>query len=119
LRDLTRGGLAVALVEIADVSGLALEIQEARIPVSDEVRGACEILGLDPIHVANEGRFVAFVPPRDADRALAVLAANGSPGGRSIGRAGGKYAARLSLRTALGTLRIVDLPSGEQLPRIC
>jgi len=119
LRDLTRGGLAAALIEIAEVSGLALEIEEARIPVGDEVRGACEILGLDPIHVANEGRFVVFVPPPDADRALAVLAAHGSPGARPIGRAGGKHPGRLSLRTALGTLRLVDLPSGEQLPRIC
>jgi hydrogenase expression/formation protein HypE len=119
LRDLTRGGLAAALVEIAADSGLPLEIEEARIPVGDEVRGACEILGLDPIHVANEGRFVAFVPPADADRALGILVAESCPDARPIGRATGGHPGRLSLRTAFGTRRLIDLPSGEQLPRIC
>ena len=119
LRDLTRGGLAAALVEIAADSGSPLEIEEARIPIGNAVRGACEILGLDPIHVANEGRFVAFVPPADADRALASLLAHGSPDACPIGWVTGQHAGRLALRTAFGTKRLVDLPSGEQLPRIC
>ena len=119
LRDLTRGGLAAALVEIAETSRLPLEIEEIRIPVGDAVRGACEILGLDAIHVANEGRFVAFVPPHEVDRALSILASCSFPGAVRIGRAGGEYPGRVSIRTAVGTLRIVDLPSGEQLPRIC
>lgn len=119
-RDLTRGGLASALVEIGTVAGLAMAIDEARIPVSEPVSAACEILGLEPIHVANEGRFVAFVPEADAEAALATL--RGVPGQEhavAIGRVTSGPAGRVTLRSRIGTERLVVLPSGEQLPRIC
>src|SRR5690606_26851887 len=76
LRDLTRGGLASALVEVAEAADLTLEVDERAVPVGEEVRGACELLGLDPLHVANEGRLVAFVPEAQAARALEVLRAD-------------------------------------------
>ncbi len=120
LRDLTRGGLATALVEIASAAGLELSIETHAVPVSEPVQGACEILGLDPWYVANEGRLVAFVPEPDAARALAILRAQ--PAGAAaamIGRvrpAGGR--ARVLAET-IGGARVLDLLSGEQLPRIC
>jgi len=120
LRDLTRGGLASALVEIAEAAGVALRIQEDRIPVHDTLRAICEILGLDALHVANEGRFIAFVPPADAERALAVL--HGDPlgaGARQIGTVEEGMPGTVTLRNAFGTNRILDMLSGEQLPRIC
>ena len=92
LRDLTRGGLATALLEIARASGLQMHIQEQAIPICDPVRGACELLGIDPLYVANEGRFVALVPEAQAADALAVLQSSAvSAGARVIGhvRAGG------------------------------
>jgi hydrogenase expression/formation protein HypE len=119
LRDLTRGGLGAALVEIASSSALPITIEEERIPVGGEVRAACEILGLDPVFVANEGRFVAFVPPGATKTALSVLASRGCPGATWIGSVAGEARGRVTLRTAVGTLRLVDPPSGEQLPRIC
>ena len=120
LRDLTRGGLASGVVEIAETAGLAVTLDEKAIAVRGDVGAACEILGLDPIHVANEGRFVAFVAPADAARAVAILrrhpvAANAAV----IGEVGDAPAGRVSIRGALGGTRIVDMPSGEQLPRIC
>lgn len=120
LRDLTRGGLAAALVEIAGVAGLDLELDEAAVPVRDDVRGACEILGLDPIHVANEGRFVVFLPATAADAALAVLRRHplGADAAR-VGRVVGAGRGTVQVLTAFGNCRILDLPSGEQLPRIC
>jgi hydrogenase expression/formation protein HypE len=120
LRDLTRGGLASALVEIAEDARLSLCVQEDKIPVSAPVRGICEILGLDPLHVANEGRFVAFVPAADAERAVEVL--HGDPLGAGacvIGAVDERPAGRVVLRTAFGVNRILDMLSGEQLPRIC
>lgn len=120
LRDLTRGGLASALNEIATAAGVGLEIDERRIPVRDAVRGACELLGLDPLYVANEGRFVAFVPAGQADAALAAMRRHAVSGeARAIGAVGAQGAPLVSLRTVLGTRRILDLLSGEQLPRIC
>jgi hydrogenase expression/formation protein HypE len=120
LRDLTRGGLGAALSELAQASGCAMELDEPRVPVEPAVRGACELLGLDPIHVANEGRFIALVPEAEADRALGILREHPvSAGALQVGRVGAAGEARVTLRTALGTRRLLDLPSGEQLPRIC
>jgi hydrogenase expression/formation protein HypE len=120
LRDLTRGGLTSALVEIAQAAGLRMQIDEATVAVSEPVRGACEILGLDPLYVANEGRFVAFVPAGEASRALEVLGAEAVSAGASvIGQVVEPGAALVTLRSRLGTLRVLDMLSGEQLPRIC
>jgi hydrogenase expression/formation protein HypE len=120
LRDATRGGLAAVLVEIAESSGRSLLIEEAAIPVDEAVRGACELLGLDPLHVANEGRFAAFVPERDAEKALAVLRRHPvSAGARRIGRVLEDARGAVTLKGALGVGRLLDLPAGDPLPRIC
>lgn len=120
LRDLTRGGLATALVEIAESAGLTMAIQEREIEVSPEVQGACEVLGLDPLYVANEGRFVAFVPQAEADRARAILAADPiAAHARIIGQVTEHGAGSVVLENRLGTRRVLDRLSGEQLPRIC
>lgn len=121
LRDLTRGGLASALVEIAEDGGVELEVDEAAIPVSPPVHAACEVLGLDPLLVANEGRFVAFVPAAEAARACAVLRAH--PLGTDAAIVGQVTAqasrGRAWIRGMLGQVRALAMPSGEQLPRIC
>lgn len=120
LRDLTRGGLASTLVEVAQASGLHVHIEEKLIPVREEVRGACEILGLDPMYVANEGRFAAFVAGKDAERALAILRAQED--GRDaviIGEIQPTKDSMVTMRSVIGANRIVDMISGEQLPRIC
>ena len=120
LRDLTRGGLASALVEIAEASGLSLWLDEAQIPVRDDVRGACEILGFDPLYVANEGRFVAFVAAADAGRAVERLVRDSRcTRARIAGVVRESPAASVTLRSRIGATRIVDMLSGEQLPRIC
>ncbi len=120
LRDLTRGGLATALVEIAETAGLALAIDEAAVPVSDPVRGACEILGLEPMYVANEGRFVCILPEAQVSSALAILRRT-APGGmpRRIGHVRAASAGQVTLRSVIGAERVLDRLSGEQLPRIC
>jgi hydrogenase expression/formation protein HypE len=121
LRDLTRGGLATALNEIAIAVGVTINIQEAKIPVREEVGGACEILGFDPLYVANEGRFVAFVPKTHADRALKIIQSCDREA-NIIGEVTSKSCNRLGLVTMesqLGTTRVIDMLSGEQLPRIC
>jgi len=123
LRDLTRGGLATALVEIAETSGLRLEIEESLIPVSDQVAGACEILGLDPLYVANEGRFICFVPEKQAGAAIGLLRQS-APNAAIIGQATDTpkkdYSnIRVVMKTPLGTSRIIDRITGDQLPRIC
>jgi hydrogenase expression/formation protein HypE len=114
LRDLTRGGLASALNEIAAARGVRIAIEEVAIPVREVVRGACELLGLDPLYVANEGRFVVFVPGRDADRAVETL---GSDAVR-IGLVS-DGAPLVAMESRIGGTRVVDMLSGEQLPRIC
>ena len=120
LRDLTRGGLASALVEIAEASGLHVRVDERAIPVREDVAAACEILGFDPLYVANEGRFVAFVPEADADRALDALRAHAvSAGAARVGSVAADPPRLVTLRSRIGATRIVDLLSGEQLPRIC
>ncbi len=120
LRDPTRGGLATALNEVAGKAGVGIEIDEAAIPVHDPVRAACELLGLDPLYVANEGKLVAFAAPEAADVILAALRAHEYGREASIiGRATSEHPGRVALRTALGARRILDMPVGEQLPRIC
>ncbi len=120
LRDLTRGGLATALNEIATTSGLAIEIEENRIPVNIEVRGACEMLGLDPLYSANEGRMVVIVPEKEVRRTLEILSRH-EAGAQAceIGKVENIGKSRLSLKSSFGPRRILDLQSGEQLPRIC
>lgn len=120
LRDATRGGLAAALNEIARSARVAIEIDEASLPVRDPVRGACELLGFNPLEIANEGKLTALVAPEAADQVLAAMRAH--PAGAEaaiIGRVLEGPAGRVAARTALGTARIVDLPAGELLPRIC
>jgi len=120
LRDLTRGGLASALVEIAEASRLQLAIDETAVAVRDDVRGACEILGFDPMYVANEGRFIALVPETGADLAMRVLARHEvSRAAVLIGRVGAAPEGLVTLRSRIGATRVVDRLSGEQLPRIC
>ena len=122
LRDLTRGGLASAVNEICHESGHAIHLHEDAIPVRDEVRGACEILGFDPLYVANEGRFIAFVPEQDAARALQLLQARQAQDLAQpsiIGRVLDKAASHVTIEGRIGASRILDMISGEQLPRIC
>jgi hydrogenase expression/formation protein HypE len=120
LRDPTRGGLVTTLNELAGQSAVGIEFDELAVPVRDPVRGACELLGLDPLYVANEGKLVAIVAPEGATLALATLRAH--PYGREaaiIGQVSEEHPGRVVQRTALGAWRIVDMMAGEQLPRIC
>ena len=120
LRDATRGGIATVLNEIAEASDVGIEIDDERTPLRREVRGFCEILGLDPLYLANEGKLVAIVPEREAAGALAALRAH--PLGReavAIGTVNAKDPGRVVMRTFTGGLRVVDMLVGEQLPRIC
>ena len=120
LRDLTRGGLATGVLEIAAAAGLDAEIEEDAVALVPEVRGACELLGLDPLYVANEGRFVVYLPAAQAPKALDLLRAHPvSAGAALIGRVGDGTRGRVTLRTSIGSRRVLDLLSGEQLPRIC
>ncbi len=120
LRDPTRGGLATVLVEIAQSASVDIHIAESAITVSEPVRGACELLGLDPLYVANEGRFVAFVPPHAAERTLAILQrAPAGDGAANIGRVAADEGQGVVLSGLLGGTRVLDMLSGEQLPRIC
>lgn len=120
LRDPTRGGLAAAVVELGHSAGLAAELDEARLPISDVVRGALELLGLDPLFVANEGKLCAVVPQAQAEAALAAW--RGLPAGRDaaiVGRFAAGRAGGLTVRTAIGGRRTVELPLTDPLPRIC
>ena len=120
LRDLTRGGLTSVLNEIAEAANLVLQIEEKLVPVREDVHAACEILGLDPFQVACEGRFAAFVPQPDAERALKIL--RSSPGGATacrIGTVTDQIGPKVLLKSAIGAQRILDMTTGEQLPRIC
>ena len=120
MRDLTRGGLASALVEIAEASGSHIRIEEDAVPVRQDVRGACEILGFDPMYVANEGTFVAFIAARDAERALTI--AREHPLGRGAGIIGSvaqEPRGLVTMKSRIGATRVIDMISGEQLPRIC
>ena len=120
LRDPTRGGLATTLNELAWASGVGIEIEEASVPVHEAVRAASELLGLDPLYVANEGKLIAIVAERDAEPILAAMRAH--PYSREaaiIGRVLAEHPRRVVLRTWLGTRRLLDVLAGEQLPRIC
>lgn len=120
LRDPTRGGLGTSLCEIAVSSGVGVEISARAVPVRDPVKGACEILGLDPLFVANEGKLVAFVEAGSAEAVLAAMRA--TPEGHDsvrIGQAVAAHAGMAVLQTEVGGTRIIDLPFNEQLPRIC
>jgi hydrogenase expression/formation protein HypE len=120
LRDLTRGGLSSALNEIAKARGVQMEVEEAVVPVQPAVRGACELLGLDPLYVANEGRFCAFLPEEQGARAIEVLRGfQQSQSAVVVGRVGTVGRAQVTLRSAIGGRRVLDMLSGEQLPRIC
>lgn len=120
LRDLTRGGLASAAVEIAETAGVAIALDESAVPVRDDIIAACELLGLDPLHVANEGRFLAVVARDHADRAVAALRAYPvAAGAVVVGEVQTGPAGRVSSRGPLGVERVIDMLSGEQLPRIC
>ncbi|ABF40705.1 Hydrogenase expression/formation protein HypE [Candidatus Koribacter versatilis Ellin345] len=119
-RDLTRGGLATTLVEIAESSKLGIHIAERSVPVEEGVRGACEILGLDPLYLANEGRFVGFVAERDAENALDIMRKHAvSAQAKRIGTVAEAPASLVTLENLLGTKRILDMERGEPLPRIC
>ncbi len=120
MRDPTRGGLATALCEIAASSRVGIRVDESAIPVRDEVRAACEILGFDPLYVACEGRFLAIVPGDSSDAALAALRSLPEGGGaRCIGEVTNGDPGRVLLRTRIGSHRRLERLSGEQLPRIC
>jgi hydrogenase expression/formation protein HypE len=120
LRDPTRGGLSSTLNEIAASSRVGMELDETSIPVREEVRGACEMLGLDPMYVANEGKLVAIVAPTAAQDALRALQSH--PLGKDaaiIGHVTSDHPRMVVMRTPFGTTRIVDMLAGDQLPRIC
>ena len=120
LRDPTRGGLAGSMCEIAATAGVGVEFDERTVPVPDAVRAACGFLGLDALHVANEGRLVAFVPPEAADTVLAAMQSHPAGSGAVvIGRATDAHPGVVVARTPLGAHRAVDRLLGEQLPRIC
>jgi hydrogenase expression/formation protein HypE len=120
MRDPTRGGLSSSLNEIATQSGVTIAIEEKKVPVREEVRGACELLGLDPLYVANEGKLVAIVAPEAADDVLAAMRRN-SLGEEAaiIGMVLEGHPGLVTMKTAFGSSRIVDLLPGDQLPRIC
>jgi hydrogenase expression/formation protein HypE len=120
MRDPTRGGLASSLNEIAACARAGIELNETEIPIREEVRGACEMLGLDPLYVANEGKLVAIVAPGAAEAVLDAMRRHPLGGDAQIvGTVGAKHPGLVTARTAFGTTRIVDMLSGDQLPRIC
>jgi hydrogenase expression/formation protein HypE len=120
LRDPTRGGLGTALNEIAERSGVGIRISEERLPVKSEVAGICELLGLDPLYLANEGKLIAFVAPESADAVLDAMKRD--PAGQAacdIGEVVAEHPGTVIMQTPIGGSRIVDMLTGEQLPRIC
>ncbi|MGA6927176.1 MAG: AIR synthase-related protein, partial [Desulfosarcina sp.] len=120
LRDPTRGGVGTTLNEIAGQSRVGIRIHESRLPVRPQVSGICELLGFDPLYVANEGKLLAFVPADQAEHLLAVI--RRSPYGRDaciIGETIDHHPGRVFMKTRIGGERIVDMLTGEQLPRIC
>jgi hydrogenase expression/formation protein HypE len=120
LRDPTRGGVGTTLNELAQSSGVGIRIRETDLPVRDDVKGACELLGLDPLYLANEGKLLAFVEPEAADRLLAVMRKMEYGGNACIiGEVVGDHPGQVVLQTGIGSTRIVDMLHGEPLPRIC
>jgi hydrogenase expression/formation protein HypE len=120
LRDPTRGGVTSAMTEIAQSAAVGIVLHEAALPITEEVKGACEILGLDPLYVANEGKLIAIVPAPAAEAALAAMQRN-SLGKEAaiIGEVTAEHPGFVVMRTRVGGTRVVDMLSGEQLPRIC
>ena len=120
LRDPTRGGVSATLNEIAKAAHVGVSIVERSLPIPDAVRDACGVLGLDALFVANEGKLIAFVPAEDADRILNAMRAHPlGTGATAIGRCVTEHPGMVVAQTAFGATRVVDLPLGEQLPRIC
>lgn len=120
MRDLTRGGLASSLVEIAEASNLGFMIDEQTIPVREDVKGACEILGFDPMYVANEGRFIIIIPEKEKEKTLEIMKKNTiGKESREIGKVNKENRGMVIMKSLIGATRIVDMLSGEQLPRIC
>jgi hydrogenase expression/formation protein HypE len=120
MRDPTRGGVATALNELVHATELGITLFEEAIPLRDEVRGACEILGLDPLHIANEGQLLAVVAPDSSDAALAAMrAVPGGEGAVCIGEVRSKPARAVLAVTSYGGSRIIDMLVGDPLPRIC
>lgn len=120
MRDATRGGLATVLAELAGMTGLGIDVREEKVPVREEVRGMCEVLGFDPMYVANEGKVVLVVDPGEANKIMACMKEH--PLGKfaaMIGEITGRHAGQVVLETAIGGKRIMDMLAGEQLPRIC
>lgn len=120
LRDPTRGGVTSALAEIAQSAEVGIRLNQASLPISEEVKGACEILGLDPLHVANEGKLLVLAPPQETDAILSAMRAH--PLGREaaiIGEVVDGHPGMVTMKTHIGGTRVVDMLSGEQLPRIC
>jgi hydrogenase expression/formation protein HypE len=120
LRDPTRGGVGTALNEVADKSNVGIKITDTDIPLKNEVVAACELLGFDPLYLANEGKLLAFVSAEDADAVLAAIRSN--PYGKDaavIGTVVEDHIGKVILKTRIGGMRIVDMLAGEQLPRIC
>jgi len=120
LRDPTRGGLATVLNEIAEQSRVGIEIEEENIPVKEGVKGVCEMLGFDPLYIANEGKLVAFVPERDSPKVLNAMRKNRyGRDAQIIGTVVNRHRSRVVVKTSVGGERVVDMLTGEQLPRIC
>ncbi|MBW2239077.1 MAG: hydrogenase expression/formation protein HypE [Deltaproteobacteria bacterium] len=120
LRDPTRGGVGTALNEIAGKSGIGIKIYEEKIPLKDAVAGICELLGFDPIYIANEGKLIAFVDPRYAEKVLAAIKEDEfGKDACIIGEVMSDHPGRVIMETRIGGIRIVDMLTGEQLPRIC
>jgi hydrogenase expression/formation protein HypE len=120
LRDPTRGGLATTLNELARQSKVGIRIEETKIPIRDEVAGACEMLGLDPLYIANEGKMIAIVAKEDAKKVLAAMMRNRyGKNAALIGEVIEEHPGRVVMKTVLGSSRIVDMLVGEPLPRIC
>ncbi|NQU64419.1 MAG: hydrogenase expression/formation protein HypE [SAR324 cluster bacterium] len=119
-RDPTRGGVAATLNEIAEAANVGIEIDEAQIPINDQVIAVSQMLGLDPLYIANEGKMVVFVPAHKADQVVAAMKKH-AEGAEAvvIGSVTAEHRKRVVLRTRIGTRRIVDMPAGDQLPRIC
>ena len=120
LRDATRGGLSAVLNELAVASKVGIEFEEKKVPVNPAVNAACEMLGLDPFYIANEGKLVAFVPEAMAEEMFSVMRANQyGQEAAIIGRVTKEHPGMVVAKTAIGSSRVVDLPAGELLPRIC
>ena len=120
MRDATRGGLATVLTELAENRPFGVEVNESAIPVNDTTRGLCELLGYDPMYVANEGKLIAVVSNKDAEKILLKMQSH--PLGKEsciIGEITSENPSRVIMKTGIGSSRIVDMISGEQLPRIC